>query len=116
VAKLVMIFKPYEFDLKANSKEHLALVEWFKVSNSVNQSTNMFTVEKVKETREQPAYDIIKLDRVVQPCPLVPDFTPNVATLEKRLQGNITSTNCLDVLTKFWINSFHTKSGYQTIY
>ena len=118
VGQIKLIFQPYispEAAKRHNPRPHLAFVEWFKVKPQADPDINMFMASK--EWRgEDRACDIVPLEDIVQPCPLVPRFGTTVAALEIKMGQEIDMHNALDVLEDFWINSFHSKSTYQTVF
>ena len=91
-------------------------MEWFKFTNSSRADPNsqMFTVTKAYDRNGHRDGDIIELDSIVQPCPLSPQFGSKAANLVPGIE--VTGENCLEVVDNFWINSFHTKPTYQTVY
>lgn len=116
VGQIRMIFKPHIFsDSGRSPRPPLAFVEWFKVKTSTDPAINMFLASKewIEDVR---ACDIIPLEDIVQPCPLVPKFGASTAALEVKVGEGINMFNVMDVVDQFWINPFHSKFTYQTVF
>jgi len=101
---------------KKHAPCHLAFVEWFNVSTSTDPDNDMYSATKARERDGSRKVDIIFIEDIVQPCPLVPKFGRKASSLERQTQKAISAENCLEVVEEFWINSFHTKETYQTVY
>ncbi|KAF8517066.1 hypothetical protein BU17DRAFT_50234, partial [Hysterangium stoloniferum] len=116
VGQLCLIFRPVQLDkTKSNAHpKHLAYVEWFHL-NPIDQDTNMFSVKKLYDDKGNRKGGIIEVEDIVQPCPLSPKFGQKAANLDP-IGIQITGENCIENVETFWINSFHTKSTYQTVF
>lgn len=75
--------------------------------------TKMYPVHKARNEDRELETDIVELKQVVQPCALSPRYTRSPAMLAS---SGVTAENCLDVVEDFWVNNFHTKALYQTIF
>lgn len=93
----------------------LAYVEWFtKAPKEPHQALQMFPVQRVRDTNGEPVGSVIELSTIVQPCYLVPRFDSEARKLGGGI--NINGNNCLELIDKFWINSFQDQFTYQTIF
>ena len=110
-----MIFKP-SLEGPNNQIKPLAFVEWFNLSRTTDPDINMFTATKARDKNGQLESDIIYLEDIVQPCPLIPKFGESVAVLERKIGISLNCTNILEFTEEFWVNSFHSKATYQTVY
>ncbi|KAF8523700.1 hypothetical protein BU17DRAFT_85525 [Hysterangium stoloniferum] len=116
VAQLRMIFRPAHINLKGPHPhpKHLAYVEWFDY-DGYNSDISMYAVQKSYGHSGHQTTDIIELDQVVQPCPLSPCFGEKASNLDPI--GNVLcGTNTIECVERFWINSFHTKATFQTVF
>lgn len=115
IARLRMIFRPLQPFGKHGeryARKHLAYVEWFE-RGPMDLDTKMYPVHKARTENREIKSDIVELEQIVQPCALSPRYTESPAVLAS---SGVTSENCLDVVEDFWVNSFHTKALYQTIF
>lgn len=81
----------------------------------MDPNTNMFQASK-EWISDVHMCDILPLEDVVQPCPLVPKFGTAVAALKVRVSQEIDMHNALEILDNCSINLFHSKSTYQTVF
>ena len=88
----------------------LALVRAFKLSQSTSNSTVFFKTDRVRDGEGRPEGYIVPLEDIVQPAPLTPRFAMEADQL------HVTNDSCIDECDQFWVNSFHSKHTYQTIW
>jgi len=111
-----MIFRPTHLERTPHPRPtHIAYVEWFDIKGR-DSDIDMFYVQKAYNRQGRPQTDIVPLDSIVQPCPLAPQFGRIAAKLDPSPSNPINGTTCISNLTKFWINSFHSKATYQSIF
>lgn len=91
----------------------LAFVEWFD-RGPLDPETQMYTAKKARTTDGTRKCDIIKLEHVVQPCPLAPRYNGSTPMALKSL--GVKPQDCIEFVEEFWINCFFSKSIYQTVY
>ena len=98
----------------------LAYVEWFSKPGRVAHGTiDMYPVHRLRNKDGTPKSSVINLDSIVQPCFLSPQFPTYARDLGVDRHGaNITidGDNCLDMVDKFWINSFQDQAIYQSVF
>jgi hypothetical protein len=92
--------------------EHLAYVEWYKISDRPGTHHNMYIVSKPHPLPNNilPG-DIIPLRAIRQSCQLIPLTGPN-ATWSR----SWTTSNVLDECSSFLLNNWTSKYAYQTIW
>ena len=94
------------------SSKVLAYVHWFtNPPKQPHSDLQYFPVDHLERGGKHLG-SVIKLESIVQPCPLVPRFPANAKDIGENIDGD----NCLQLVKKFWINSFHDHSTYQTIF
>jgi hypothetical protein len=95
------------------SSKVLAYVNWFKYSTKdPDPDFQFYRVEHAFNTNRERSGSVVELESIVQPCPLLPRF-PKEA---KDLGENVNGDNCLEMVNRFWINSFHDQATYQTVF
>lgn len=113
VAQLRMIFRPVSNQEESDCvRPHLAFVECF-TRFALDPDTKMYPVSKKYFADGSRHCEIIELEHVVQPCLLSPRYNGMPEILS---QAGVHGDNCLDIVENFWINCFHTKSTYQTVF
>jgi hypothetical protein len=87
-------------------------VEWFTKPRAVPHETmEMFEVDhQMWPDKLRRQGGVIKLEWIVQPCPLVPHFPKNAEELK------VTEDTCLTEYNKFWINCFHDQAIYESVF
>ena len=88
----------------------LAYTHTFTLRRTPNPSNRFYKVDRDFNADGTRKTRIVHLDHVVQQCPLVPRFGRDSSTL------NVTSDDCLEICTKFYINCFHSAHTYKTVY
>ena len=53
---------------------------------------------------------------IVQPCYLIPRFEKEAKLFDKDSKIPVDGDNCLELVDKFWINSFQDQLTYQTVF
>ena len=78
----------------------------------------MYAVERQRDQAGLPISSIIELEEIVQPCYLYPRFGSHADTLGSTNSPNIIidGDNCIELVDRFWINSFQDQSTYQTVF
>lgn len=91
--------------------EILALVHDFSIRRTADDNLLFYAVDRIRTTTDhKPRSSIVRLDSIIQPCPLTPRFGRSADEL------NLSNDDCLERCDKFWINSFHTQHTYQSVY
>jgi hypothetical protein len=94
----------------------LAYVEWFtKPGNEPHPTMQMFQVNCDRNPDGSRRGDVIEPESIVQPCPLAPCFKALAKDIGDS-GSEVNGDNCLDLVDKFWINSFHDQATYQSVF
>lgn len=91
--------------------EHLAYVEWFKMSAGPGASHNMYTVNRPERVEGA----IVPLVTIRQSCQLIP-LIDRPKHEDNSWPETWNSGNVLDESTFFLLNNWTSKYSYQTIY
>ena len=98
----------------------LAYVEWFsKPGRNTHGAMDMYAVHRLRNKDGSPKGSVIRLDSIVQPCYLSPRFPTQSRDLGVEMHGEgvvIDGDNCLDMVDKFWVNSFQDQATYQSVF
>lgn len=97
-------------------KEPLAYVEWFtRFSADPNTTTGMYKVSPAYDGRKRRQGAIVHLSSIRQSCMLSPVFGAHKASVWGA-QDKLSPLNVLDNASSFYLNNWHSKYAYQTIY
>lgn len=95
--------------------EPLAYVEWFtRFGPKADKNTGMYKVSRAFDSQNRRLGAVIPLSSIRQACMLCPVYG---SQKEKEWgQREWTPTNILNKATNFYLNNFHSKYAYQTLY
>ena len=93
-------------------KEHLAYIEWYKLSATAGANHNMYLVSKPPASAQGiiPG-EIVPLKAIRQSCQLIPHTRPNVTW-----PSSWKSHTVLDLCSSFVLNNWASKFSYQTMW
>ena len=118
IGRLRVIFKLPELNIHGEPaptvwpKEHLAYIEWYKLSARAGANHNMYLLSKPPASGQGiSSGDIVPLKAITQSCQLIPHMGPNVTW-----PSSWKSHNVLDLCSSFVLNNWASKFSYQTMW
>ncbi|KAJ8584577.1 hypothetical protein M405DRAFT_746773 [Rhizopogon salebrosus TDB-379] len=96
----------------AGNTEHLAYIEWYKLSARAGANHNMYLLSKPPASGQGiTSKDIVPLKAITQSCQLIPHMGPNVTW-----PSSWKSHMVLDLCSSFVLNNWASKFSYQTMW
>jgi hypothetical protein len=87
-----------------------AYVYSFTLDTTVHPVTQFFKVNRKFAADSSQHTQFVKLEDIVQYCPLVPRFSTQATDLE------VDNDSCIEKCNRFWVNTFHSGHTYKTVF